>query len=296
MPGNDEFTEILLHMDGADGGTTFPDNNIGGSAHTWTANGNAQIDTAQSKFGGSSLLLDGAGDYITTPDHADFNLGSGNFTFDLWFNRAGGDGTIRVMGGQVGAGASAANSSISIALSDANVVRLSVSNGSSFDQVTGTTTFTATGWHHAAGVRTGNTLKLFVDGVQEGGDLSFNETVPNSDANFSIGRSGDLDGVYWNGWIDEVRFSRSARWTANFTPQAYAYGPMFEANAGSFSFSGKAVDWRRDIHLAALAESYHFAGYSTSLRKTLFSARKLWVPRRDPILVKRRVVEPSLED
>jgi hypothetical protein len=84
--GNDAFTKILLHMDGTNGSTTFTDTNAGGSAHTWTANGNAQISTAQSKFGGASGLFDGTGDYITTPDHADYTLGSGDFTIDLWFN------------------------------------------------------------------------------------------------------------------------------------------------------------------------------------------------------------------
>ena len=30
--GNDQFTKILLHMDGANGATTFPDTNAGGVA------------------------------------------------------------------------------------------------------------------------------------------------------------------------------------------------------------------------------------------------------------------------
>ena len=83
--GNDGFTKVLLQFNGADASTTITDVNAGGSAHTWTANGNAQIDTAQSKFGGASLLCDGTGDYVTTPDHADFTLGSSDFTIDCWF-------------------------------------------------------------------------------------------------------------------------------------------------------------------------------------------------------------------
>jgi Bacterial regulatory proteins, tetR family len=55
--------KVLLHFDGADGSTTITDNNSGGAAHAWTANGNAQIDTAQSKLGGASCLFDGTGDY-----------------------------------------------------------------------------------------------------------------------------------------------------------------------------------------------------------------------------------------
>ena len=52
---NGSFTKLLLHCNGTDGSTTFTDE-IG---KTVTANGNAQIDTAQSKFGGASGLFDG---------------------------------------------------------------------------------------------------------------------------------------------------------------------------------------------------------------------------------------------
>jgi hypothetical protein len=81
--GNDTYTKVLLHFDGSDASTTITDSNSGGSAHTWTAAGNAQIDTAQYKFGGASGLFDGTGDWVTTPDHADFTLGSSDFTIDL---------------------------------------------------------------------------------------------------------------------------------------------------------------------------------------------------------------------
>lgn len=43
-------------------------------AHTITFHGNAQLDTAQKKFGASSLLLDGTGDYLSIPDSPDWNF------------------------------------------------------------------------------------------------------------------------------------------------------------------------------------------------------------------------------
>jgi len=56
----------ILHFEGADASTSIIDD----YGNTWTASGNAQIDTAQSSVGSSSLLLDGTGDYITTTDIA----------------------------------------------------------------------------------------------------------------------------------------------------------------------------------------------------------------------------------
>jgi hypothetical protein len=88
----DSYTKVLLHFDGADATTAFPDDAPTTVAHTWTAAGNAQVDTADSKFGGASLLLDGVGDWVTTVDSADFTLGTSDFTIECWYkcNLAGG--------------------------------------------------------------------------------------------------------------------------------------------------------------------------------------------------------------
>ena len=73
---------LLLHGDGANGSTTIVDSSP--TPKTVTAFGDAQISTAQSKFGGSSLAFDGSGDYVGIADSADFTFGSGNFTIEFW--------------------------------------------------------------------------------------------------------------------------------------------------------------------------------------------------------------------
>lgn len=80
MAVDDSYTKALLHFNGIDTSTTFRDE----SGKTWTGGGTAQLDTAQKKLGTASLLLDGNSDYISTPDHADFDVGSGDFTIDFW--------------------------------------------------------------------------------------------------------------------------------------------------------------------------------------------------------------------
>ena len=74
----------LLHFNGADSSTTFTDSS---GRHTWTAQGNAQLDTAVKKWGTASLLCDGTGDYITSPDSSDWDFcasNSDNWTIDFW--------------------------------------------------------------------------------------------------------------------------------------------------------------------------------------------------------------------
>jgi len=62
-----------LHGDGTNNSTVFTDY----TGKTFTGYGNAKISTdIATAFGGSSIKLDGTGDYVETPNHAHFNVGT----------------------------------------------------------------------------------------------------------------------------------------------------------------------------------------------------------------------------
>jgi Concanavalin A-like lectin/glucanases superfamily len=218
----DTGQKVLVHFDGDDGAVVISDVNVGGSAHTWTVNGDAQIDTSTYKFGGSSMLFDGTGDYVTTPDSADFTLGSGDFTVDFWFKCNAASGVQAILAGQMDSSATVSTISFYIERSTGDVINAIISDGASGVAVTGTTQFTPslnTGWHHVALMRSGNVLKLFIDGVQEGGNVAFTGSVADSSNALSVGRGGEVTSATWNGWIDEFRLTvGEAKWTANFAP------------------------------------------------------------------------------
>lgn len=218
--GNDAFTRIVLHMEGANGGTSFPDDNANGLVHTWTAN-SATTSTAAAKFGSTSLNCGAAAGWIDTPDSADFTLGSGDWTIDFWFNVQSGTGTTRNAFGQYD---SAGSVWAAIGgLTSTNLMSLIVKTGAGTSSATGTTAFTTGGWHHYAAVRSGALIRLFLDGTQEA-SAAISGTVVDSTDKFSVGRSGAFAGVNWNGFIDEFRLSVGiARWTANFTPPTAPY-------------------------------------------------------------------------
>jgi hypothetical protein len=228
MPGIDSYTKLMLHMNGTDASTTFTDSSL--SPKTVTANGNAQIDTAQSKFGGASGLFDGTGDYLSTPNSADFDFGSGDFTIDFWM-RISSNPTDYV-------------SFLNRRVDDNNQIRFlwfgnDVSGGGRlfFRVLDGGVTTTAStsgynfipshdAWHHIAVVRTGNTIKFFVDGTQFAVDYTFNITIPSLNATtlISVDTNGGTSQYYLNGWLDEYRVSKGiARWTSDFTPPTEEY-------------------------------------------------------------------------
>lgn len=265
LSGNDTYTKALLAFDGADAATTINDTNNGGSAHTWTANGNAQIDTAASKFGGASGLFDGTGDYVSASDHADFALGSGDFTIDLWFNCSVASGTEANIAGQSDSTPTAASTSFYVKKTTADKIEAAVYVGSTQYAVTSSTLFTSatnTGWHHLALVRTGSVLKLFLDGVQEGGDTTISGTVNDSSSALAVGRRGEVTTNTWNGWLDEFRLSVGiARWTVNFSPPASAYTT---ANLPAFEFDysfGLPTDYLRLVSLHSSDAGNHGLEY-----------------------------------
>jgi len=221
--GIDMYVRLLLHGDGSNASTTIVDS--GPLGKTMTAHDNAQLTTSSPKFGTASMTFDGTNDYIDTPDSADFTLGSNNFTIDFWFNTLGnGNGTTRRVSGHASSTGAGSDSAWHFTLGASNTIGFNLSNGG-FVAVLGTTAITTAGWHHAAGVRTGNTLKFFLDGVQEGGDVTFSSAVIDTAGSLALGRRGDQNAQYFPGQIDEFRVSVGiARWTSNFTPATTAYG------------------------------------------------------------------------
>ena len=216
MAGIDSYTKLLLHCDGADASITFIDSATG---KTVTAIGNAQIDTAQYKFGGASALFDGTGDGLTTPNHADFDFGSGDFTIDYWFRAATLGSTMIFTSKGVWP-----PSPPFVIFSDSAYYYFKSSDGSSWE----TMAFILSGnisinnWYHIAVVRYGNLWNLYLNGVSKSSITSSLTLMTNTDT-FAVGNSSNQAHAL-NGWIDEFRVSKGiARWTANFTPPTEAY-------------------------------------------------------------------------
>lgn len=223
--GIDSSTKILLHFNGPDESTTFDDTEVA-TPHEWTAAGDAQIDTTQSKFGGASLALDGTGDWITASDHADFTLGAGDWTVDFWFDCTATTGSQENLCGQCNATPDNSSTSFRMHRTTDDVIEAVVCVGSSAFTVTGTTEFnnaTNTGFHHVALVRSGDELFLYIDGTEED-SVAITGTVNDSSDDFRIGAAGEVTSNPWTGHIDEFRLSVGvARWTDTFTPPTVQY-------------------------------------------------------------------------
>lgn len=212
--GNDGFTKSLLHFDGTT--TTIVDSNAGGSARTWTCNGNATQSATQSKFGGKSLALDGTGDYLLGDGSSDLAFGTGDFTIDFWFY-ATATGTTLLYDGRSGGNGPQGTIYFNIGAITyiANTAAVAI-NGSSPSTAT---------WHHVAVVRSAGTTTLYLNGTSTGTPASDSTNYTNPASRPVLGVDGIGLGNGFNGYIDEFRVSKGiARWTANFTPPTAPYG------------------------------------------------------------------------
>lgn len=214
--GNDKNTILLYHFDGADASTTITDSAYGHSAaHNGTANDNAQIDTAQFKFGGSSLLLDGTNDNVSTADHADFDIGTGDVTIDMWLRTSSLATSEHLFDWRNAGGAPVLYAYVA-------------TDGSVLCKTPGTTlnaaaaTISTNTWQHFAFVRSGTTIYLFIDGVQKDSNTDANSLTATNTLWWGAQYGGTNN--EWTGWLDEIRVSNSARWTAGFQVPTEAYG------------------------------------------------------------------------
>jgi hypothetical protein len=205
---NDANTLLLLHMDGTNNSTVFEDDNGVRAKVGITAIGNAQVDTAQSKFGGASALFDGTNDYLRTFYNTNF---TGDFTIECWarFNSIA---TLQTIW-QFGNNSTDAIQIFMDSTAGANQykIRLDIWNVAG---VHSSSTVTTNTWYHFAVVRSGSTVTLYINGSSNA-SLTRSQTIGNG-GDFYIGarQNEDLD---FNGWIDEFRISNIARYTAAFT-------------------------------------------------------------------------------
>jgi hypothetical protein len=210
--------QLLCGFNGTDGATAFTDESS--AARTATFGGNAQLDTAQSKWGSASLLVDGSGDFVSFPDAAAFTLGASDFTIECWARHSTIAAQFNGIGGQW----------LTTGNQRAWLFRLeNVAAELQFSYTTnGSTPVTAGGayvplintWIHYAVCRSGAGLHLFANGDQVGSTFNIAAaSIFDSTTTVRVAQGSQAGTEYFNGWIDDFRITVGvARYTANFRP------------------------------------------------------------------------------
>ena len=188
--------KLLLPFDGSNGATSTTDSSNSNNSVTFA--GTAQISTAQSKFGGSSLLLDGNSDYLEVTN-SELDLDGATCTIEFWVYLLGGVGSHICFYSDY----SGASSGISIEKNDSNVIKANLSGDGA--DITGTTTMSTGQWYHVALSGSDGSYKLFLNGTQEGSTAT--GSITNGHNTKKIGvfwYSGGGYIRYWNGYLEDL--------------------------------------------------------------------------------------------
>ena len=217
-------TSLLLPFDGSDAATSTSD--LSNRNATVTFAGTAQLSTGQSKFGGSSLLLDGNSDYLTISDsYWASAINSGDFTIECWVRYTSLSGNQELIGNRGDSGGDSSNGWAIRKKATANSFILYWYEGGQFNYLNHTqgsqTAISADTWYHIAVTRSGNTWKLFLNGTAEDTVTDSGTIVSSNENRLFIGH---FDSLYTSGYIDDLRITvGQARYTSNFTAPTTAH-------------------------------------------------------------------------
>lgn len=176
--------------------------------------GNASISTAQAKFGAASLLPSNAtASAVSFPDSPQLRAtGTTDWTIEAWVYNTSSGQTGVVFAKDINSTFSAhltyAAGNWQL-LTDGSALAMNVASGMALNT-----------WVHVALVRSGNVWTLYQNGVALG--TAPGATFGNNANPFLIGNWGGANAP-WLGYIDEVRVSNVARYTAAFTPPVAAF-------------------------------------------------------------------------
>jgi hypothetical protein len=201
---------LLLHFNGTDGATTTTDSSP--SNHTLTANGTAQLDTAQAKFGTASSLHETYDNYWSISSHANFAFGTGDFTIEAWVRIPSvisfGSRVITLLG----------TKNLFFSLQSGRISFYDNSgNGNYGDEGAAISTNT---WTHIAVTRASGTIRGFKDGVKQW-ESAYSDNVGTTGSSVEIGSSAS--GAQFDGHIDEIRIRKACLYTTDFTPASSEY-------------------------------------------------------------------------
>ena len=184
----------------------------------------AQISTSVFKYGTGALKFNGTTDYLPTPAKTAFNVGAGDFTVECWVYQTAAQNAY--IAGQTDTVFTPTNTSLYMYISSLRFPRIAAYNGGNIYSAISSTAISLNTWVHVAGVRDGATLRIYVNGVQAGTDNITTLTVNTSTGRFVVGGSGDNPGQYFNGYIDDFRFTKGiCRYPSGttFTPPTAAF-------------------------------------------------------------------------
>jgi hypothetical protein len=185
---------------------------------------------------GGSGYFDGSGDYLSIPDDAAFEFGSGDFTLEAWLftTTTATEKTVFYIDGFVNGYAA-----VRLAIDSAGkLVLLMSSSGTSWALVEqGIGPSISEQWAHIACTKSGTNVRLYVNGAQVGSTYTFSGSVTNGTKNYiGVIEVANTFSNLFNGYVSNARIIKGQ---ALYTGATYTIpnAPLTTTGYGSTSQS-----------------------------------------------------------
>lgn len=235
-----QLVSLMLDGEGANNSTTVTDRSRYG--HVLTAAGNAKLTTTTPKYGTACMAFDGTGDYFSIPYHDSLSFNGKEFTIEGWARL---DTTVASGLCLIDFRGSGSGSSSWQPFVNASTRSIGIWSGSATVLASASNAVPAMGtWFHWAIERSGTTTKIYINGAQVSSGTFDPLATHSSGIRIGLNQAGTNG---WNGAMDEIRFTRRARYGGAFTAPAAALpivgDPMYEINHTVNAASGALYFW-----------------------------------------------------
>jgi hypothetical protein len=237
---SDSNIKFWMPCNGTNASTSMTNKEITGK--TVTRYGDLQFSTAQSKFGGSSLLSDGTGDYFTCT-HSDLDISTGDFTFEFWYRTT----SLATIQGLIFWGDISSNlNRQQITVATDGSIAWFIADGSTSEAINSSAAaISINTWHHVAGSKSGSSVRMYVDGNQVGTTLTQTLTIASGTTMYGMSaRNGGVQRLIV-GNVDDIVLTKSAKYTgASYTVPTVPYGtgttePTWDTTTGNATNDGE---------------------------------------------------------
>jgi hypothetical protein len=189
---------------------------VEGQSHTVSNFGNPVLKTRVKKFNRSSARFDGSS-YLLTDTNADWDFGVDPFTIEVQARFDNVSSNVQTL---LSSGSTDNYWELSLDFDSSGLRFLTVVDGVENIVVRqgSNTGYTANQFYHLALVRDSTNIKLYRNGTSVATLASAN-SIPNFNTGINIGRG--ITSNYLTGYLDDLKISHVAEYSANFTAPSY---------------------------------------------------------------------------
>lgn len=256
-------TDLLIHANGTDGSTDIVDETGKTVVVTGTT---VELDTAQEKFGLSSIIFGGSG-AVEVADDDTLDLEAADWQYDFWFRMSAWPSAAQAFFSK----GVASNNQVTFYMDTADIGFYAETNpniGAAFYS-TPRNVLSLNTWHHMRVQRVGSIFQIFIDGTSRA--LSAVVPITGNLGNFAsplyIGKQFNSNMYNTNMWIDEFKFSKGGAYsTSDFSVPTEEYNPSSSSDMVLISNSADTTSVRDEARIIIFEEDVDSITINTDLK------------------------------